>query len=153
MFLGQVEVSICDFLRQQNPSCSMPRVSRELLEPAGPSIWSSSTSLTTLTALEFLGFVQYPSLGEILALGKRIRMHHGSGRPGFHAGAHLPVFVMEGVQNAFDPIWPGGFLIDDRAMGVRQNGMWLQIPSCKAHKNLFTVLVNRNMISCRGHRL
>ena len=70
MFLGQVEVSICDFLRQQNPSCSMPRVSRELLEPAGPGIWSSSTSLTTLTALEFLGFVQYPSLGEILALGK-----------------------------------------------------------------------------------
>ena len=34
MFLGQVEVSIRDFLRQQNPSCSMPRVSRELLEPA-----------------------------------------------------------------------------------------------------------------------
>lgn len=66
-------------------------------------------SITTLTALDFLGFglpAGYPSLGELLAQGKANMHAPWLGLTGFFTLAimlTLLVFVGEGVRDAFDP--------------------------------------------------
>ena len=68
-----------------------------------------SGSITTLTALDFLGFglpAGYPSLGELLAQGKANMQAPWLGLSGFFTLAvvlTLLVFVGEGVRDAFDP--------------------------------------------------
>jgi microcin C transport system permease protein len=68
-----------------------------------------SGSITTLTALDFLGFglpAGYPSLGELLAQGKANMQAPWLGLAGFFTLAivlTLLVFVGEGVRDAFDP--------------------------------------------------
>lgn len=68
-----------------------------------------SGSITTLTALDFLGFglpAGYPSLGELLAQGKANLQAPWLGLAGFFTIATLLtllVFVGEGVRDAFDP--------------------------------------------------
>lgn len=68
-----------------------------------------SGSITTLTALDFLGFglpAGYPSLGELLAQGKANLQAPWLGLAGFFTLATLLtllVFVGEGVRDAFDP--------------------------------------------------
>lgn len=68
-----------------------------------------SGSITTLTALDFLGFglpAGHPSLGELLAQGKANIQAPWLGLAGFFTLAFmlsLLVFVGEGVRDAFDP--------------------------------------------------
>lgn len=68
-----------------------------------------SGSITTLTALDFLGFglpAGYPSLGELLSQGKANMQAPWLGLSGFFTLAvvlTLLVFVGEGVRDAFDP--------------------------------------------------
>lgn len=68
-----------------------------------------SGSITTLTALDFLGFglpAGHPSLGELLAQGKANMQAPWLGLAGFFTLAivlTLLVFVGEGVRDAFDP--------------------------------------------------
>lgn len=66
-------------------------------------------SITTLTALDFLGFglpAGYPSLGELLSQGKANTQAPWLGLSGFFTLAimlTLLVFVGEGIRDAFDP--------------------------------------------------
>ena len=66
-------------------------------------------SVTTLTALDFLGFglpVGSPSLGELLAQGKDNLSAWWLGITGFFTVSlilTLLVFIGEGVRDAFDP--------------------------------------------------
>jgi microcin C transport system permease protein len=66
-------------------------------------------SVTTLTSLDFLGFglpLGSPSLGELLAQGKRNLQAPWLGLTGFFTIAimmTLLVFIGEAVRDAFDP--------------------------------------------------